>query len=119
MLQVILLSILAPGGIYVWGEVTLDGTSHWSMGVVGAIAFNICRLLIGLPYPMMAILSSIIITVLELTAGLIVNKNHTIWDYRKFKYNFKGQICLRFYLLWLILMPPVIILVDSILPKFK
>lgn len=119
MLAAILLAILVPGGVYVWMEVCLDRTSHWSMGVVGAIAFNICRLYIGLPYVIMALLMATTIVILELISGLIVNKRLDIWDYTKYKYQYKGQICLRFYLLWLIVMPPVIMLVDSILPRIK
>ena len=44
------------------------------------------------------VLSSVIITVLELITGLIVNVwlRMDIWDYSNLPYNFKGQICLLY-----------------------
>ena len=41
-----------------------------------------------------------IITGVEFLAGLLVNRNYTVWDYRNMPLNIKGQICLPFSLLW-------------------
>ena len=41
------------------------------------------------------------ITFLELLTGLIVNGDHTVWDYREALYNYRGQVCLGFSLLWI------------------
>ena len=40
------------------------------------------------------------VTGVELTAGFLFNRSHSIWDYRQLPYNIKGQICLPFCLLW-------------------
>ena len=48
-----------------------------------------------------AILGSLAITSVELAAGLLVNRNYQVWDYRKEPFNFRGQICPQFSLLWL------------------
>ena len=42
-----------------------------------------------------------IITVIELLAGLTFNRDYSVWDYRHLPVNFRGQICLRFFLLWI------------------
>lgn len=48
------------------------------------------------------VLSTFIITGLELITGLIVNVwlGWDIWDYSDLAYNFKGQICLLYSVLW-------------------
>ena len=40
------------------------------------------------------------ITLVELTTGLLVNRNHTVWDYRGLPGIFLGQICPMFTALW-------------------
>ena len=48
------------------------------------------------------VLSTFIITGLELITGLIVNVwlGWDIWDYSDLPYNYKGQICLLYSVLW-------------------
>ena len=41
------------------------------------------------------------ITGVELAAGLLVNRDFSVWDYRRQPYNFRGQICPQFMALWL------------------
>ena len=41
-----------------------------------------------------------IITGVELVTGLLVNRSYQVWDYRGLPWNFKGQICLPYSLLW-------------------
>ena len=66
-----------------------------------------CFLLLGqlrrrrLPLLSRAVLGSLAITSVELTAGLLINRDYKVWDYRKEPFNFRGQICPRFSLLWL------------------
>ena len=121
MIKILLISFLIGGGVYVWMEVMLDRTSHWFMGVAGGTVFIIGRLLLmtDLHWILFALLISLVIMIVELLSGLLINRNHDVWDYRKYKYHFMGQICLRFYFIWLIVMPPVIIAIDSILPRVK
>lgn len=62
------------------------------------------------------VLSSPIITVLELITGLIVNiwLKMDIWDYSSLPYNFKGQICLLYSFFWF-LVSSVAIVMDDLL----
>ena len=34
-------------------------------------------------------------------AGLLINRDYSVWDYRQMPLNFLGQICLPFSLLWI------------------
>ena len=79
--------------------------SHYSMFLAGGS----CLLLIGhleetkpkLPYIFRIFTGAGIITLVELTAGLLFNRSYKVWDYRRVPGNFMGQICLPFCLLWI------------------
>ena len=70
---------------------------------------GICFVLIGhleevepkLPFPLRCLAGAGIITMVELGAGLLFNRSHTVWDYRSLPMNYMGQICLPFCLLWI------------------
>lgn len=49
---------------------------------------------------------SAVITAVELMFGLLFNRRHTVWDYSALPMNFRGQICLPFSLLWMLLALP-------------
>lgn len=57
-------------------------------------------------------ISAVAITIVELLAGLLINCNYTIWDYRNMPLNILGQVCLPYTILWLFLSFPAIILDD-------
>lgn len=86
-------------------ELLWRGWSHGSMFLAGGI----CFLLIGhlgeikpvLPLPGGILVGAGIITMVELAAGLIVNREYQVWDYRDQAGNFLGQICPLFSLLWI------------------
>ena len=93
------------GGAYVGLELLWRGYSHISMFAAGGV----CFLLIGqlgqvqpvLPWPLRAVIGAGIITMVELAAGLLVNRGYTVWDYRDRYGNFLGQICPLYSLLWI------------------
>lgn len=93
------------GGAYVGLELLWRGRSHGSMFVAGGT----CFLLIGhlnrvrprLPLLLRALAGAGIITMVELAAGLLVNRNFAVWDYRDQTGNFLGQICPLFTVLWI------------------
>ena len=93
------------GGGYVGLELLYRGYSHISMFAAGGI----CFLLLGqlerrhLPVPVRAVAGGAAITAVELVAGLLVNREYQIWDYRQQPGNVLGQICPQFFLLWMIL----------------
>ena len=92
------------GGAYVGLEFLWRGRSHISMFAAGGI----CFLLIGqlnkvepkLPLPLRVLTGAGIITMVELAAGLVANRDYRVWDYRGLPGNFLGQICPAFTALW-------------------
>ena len=98
--------LFAIGGCsYVGLEFLWRGWSHGSMFVAGGS----CFLLLGklnrtkprLPLPLRGLAGAGIITLVEYTAGLLVNRSDRVWDYRNVPLNIHGQICLPFCLLWI------------------
>ena len=96
-------ALFALGGTgYVALELIWRGRSHYSMFLAGGVCFLLLgRLNRKLPGPVRAVLGAGIITLVELTAGLIVNRSYTVWDYRDRPGNFLGQICPLYSLLWI------------------
>ena len=98
------LLFLIGGGAYVGLELAWRGRSHISMFAAGGV----CFLLIGklnrvrprLPLLWRALTGAGIITMVELAAGLIANRDYRVWDYRRMPGNFLGQICPAFTALW-------------------
>jgi len=86
-------------------ELLYRGRSHGSMFLAGGL----CFLLIGhlnrvkprLPLPLRAVVGSLIVTMVELGAGMAVNRTYQVWDYRDQPYHFMGQICPLFTTLWI------------------
>ena len=90
------------GSAYMTLEFLWRGKRHYSMFLLGGVCFLIIgRLGQKLPLAVRLILNSGVITALELVTGLIVNRNYSVWDYRTAPFNFLGQICLPFSLLWI------------------
>ena len=93
------------GGAYVLLEHLWRGWSHISMFFLGGLCFlaigHLREADPGLSIPGQMALGAGIITAGELGAGLLVNRDYTVWDYRGLPFNFLGQICLLFTLLWL------------------
>ena len=71
---------------------------------------GLCFWLIGqldhsrtVPLAAQAVLGAALVTVLELLTGLVVNcrLGLGVWDYSSLPMNYRGQICLAFFLLWI------------------
>ena len=92
------------GAAYVGIELLYRGYSHSSMFLAGGT----CFLLLGklnrtkpqLPLLLRGIMGALVITAVELLAGLLFNRSYGVWDYRNTPFNFFGQICLPFSVLW-------------------
>ncbi len=92
------------GAGYVALEYLWRGRSHGSMFLAGGT----CFLLLGklntvrprLSWPLRGLVGAGIITMVELLAGLLFNRDYRVWDYRHLPVNFHGQICLLFTFLW-------------------
>ena len=93
------------GAAYMTLELLFRGRSDPSMFAAGGV----CFLLIGhlgevqprLPILPRAVVGALIVTMVELAAGILVNRSYAVWDYRHLPMNFMGQICPRFTLLWI------------------
>ena len=118
MKQLILFMI---GGIcYYFIEVLWRGYSHVAMFVLGGLCFisvgevNEYYFTFRKPLLLQQGIACLVITLLELAFGLVLNVGLRldVWDYSKHKFNFKGQICLKYTVLWFFLSLPAIILYD-------
>ncbi len=101
-------------------EVLFRGFTHWSMIITGGTAF-ISLYLIHKVFPTMPIIiksliGCIIITTLEFTVGIVVNRiyNFDVWDYTGMPINFLGQISLNFSLCWFALSMVIFIVFYSL-----
>lgn len=109
------------GLVYYLIEILWRGYSHWTMIILGGLCFVVVGLINNiLPWNMVielqALIGAVLITSLEFVVGLIVNVNlgWDIWDYSNVPFNFLGQICLPFSLLWYVLSIIVIFTDDYI-----
>ena len=98
------------GSAYLTIEIFYRNYTHFSMFIVGGTAF----ILVGginnyLPWTMglakQALIGSVIITAVELIAGLIINLwlGLGVWDYSAMPLNILGQICLPYTGAWFLL----------------
>lgn len=116
---------LVGGTIYFLLEVLFRGYSHPSMFILGGICFLLIGILSESKYfqiPLLGqmLVSSLIITVMELATGLIVNVwlGLSVWDYSSLPFNFLGQICILYTVIWFFLSFAAIILNDYLRYKF-
>lgn len=83
-------------------ELLCRGRTHPSMAMAGglsAVAFHrISRMNRGLLWK--SLLGGLAVTLTEAACGLIWNRRHSVWDYRRMPFNWRGQVCLPYSLLW-------------------
>ena len=116
-----ILLFLIGGGIYYMLEILWRGFSHWSMFLAGGACFWAVddvnrRLKKGTPIWVRCSIGAAIITVLEFVAGCIVNlwAHWNVWDYSRVYFNFMGQVCLLYTVIWFFLSAPLIWLAAKI-----
>lgn len=95
------------GAIYALIELAWRGYTHWTMVLLGGLAFVLVGLINNiLPWEMrlqvQVAIGTVIVTALELAVGLIVNRwlGWGVWDYSNLWGNVLGQICPQYTLLW-------------------
>lgn len=110
------------GSAYTVLELLWRGRSHGSMFALGGL----CFVLIGqlqklrrIPLSLLLLLSAGLVTGLELLTGLLVNRDHSVWDYRQMPYHYLGQICLNYSLLWIPVSFIAILLYRALEPKLQ
>lgn len=107
------------GLIYMMLEIIFSGSTHWTMGILGAVCFILIGLINSyseLPLYKQMLMGAIIVTVLEFAAGVFLNLylQLDIWNYSQLPFNILGQICLPFSCLWFLLCLPAILLDDYV-----
>ena len=117
IIKYIILFIIG-GNSYFYVELLWRGYSHITMFFLGGLCFVLIGLineiLVEMPLLIQQGISSLIITTLELVFGLAFNilLGMNIWDYSNLKFNFMGQISLRYSILWFFLSLPAIVFDD-------
>lgn len=113
------------GSTYVTIEVLWRGYSHWTMLLLAGFLFIIVGLLNEIwewetSILLQILISTCLATFLEFIVGYIINikLGWNVWDYSNVPFNFMGQICLPYTLLWIIISFIAIILDDIIRWKF-
>lgn len=111
------------GFLYICLELLYRGRTHISMFFVGGL----CGILIGLindntpdiPLFYQCILGTTIVTLIEFISGCYLNiyLGLGVWDYSHVPFNFLGQVCLPFSIIWMLLSIPVIYLDDYLKNK--
>lgn len=114
------LVLFGIGGLtYIMIELLWRGYSHWTMFLIGGL----CFLLIGginevytfdMPLVQQMAISAVMVTMVELLAGLLINCDYSIWDYRNMPFNILGQVCLPYTVLWFFLSLLAIVIDDYI-----
>ena len=108
--SIVYLMLFIIGGLgYGFIEIAFRGYTHWSMIITGGSAF-LCLYIINKSFDNISIykkafFGALVITILELTVGLVVNKtfNLAVWDYTNTPVNFLGIISLPFCVCWYII----------------
>ena len=87
-------------------ELLWRGHTHWTMAVAGGVCFTLITA-IEKKFPRAkflykCVMGSLAITTVELVFGVIFNLllNKNIWNYSNLKFNFLGQICVLYTVLW-------------------
>lgn len=86
-------------------EIVFRGRTHPSMALAGGLS-SLAIHRIGqtaAPLPRKAALCGLSVTGIEAACGLVFNRNHQVWDYRRMPLNWRGQVCLPYTLIWSLL----------------
>lgn len=110
---------LVGGFAYQGVELLYRGHTHPSMFIVGGLCFVLIGLLNELlpqpmPLLMQMLISALLVTMVEFTAGMILNRWLClgVWDYTNLPFNVLGQVSLPYSAAWFALSLPAIVLED-------
>lgn len=83
-------------------EILCRGRTHPSMLLAGGLSCAAIHRIgqISAPLIWRSLLGGISVTGIEAACALIFNRDHQVWDYRHLPLNWRGQICLPYFLLW-------------------
>ena len=113
-------------GAFAYGvcELLFRGRTHITMGLLGGLTMLFMHYLndkrrMGRSVLLSAAMGALFITVCEYIAGLILNVtlHLDVWDYSDVSFNYRGQICLKYSLRW-VLISVAGMLLDELLRRF-
>ncbi len=87
-------------------ELMWRGRTHWSMIIAGGLCFiifsRVAEKYKEWPLLYKAILCALGVTAVELVFGVVFNIifKMDVWDYSRVPFNFLGQICLLYTVIW-------------------
>lgn len=116
---------LAGAILYPLLEILWRGSTHVSMSLAGglsaALLWLLARHLGRASLALRILVSASLITLVELSFGIVCNLllGLGVWDYSGMPMNFLGQICLPYFLMWLLLATPVCLLFTQISDAFR
>ena len=108
--------VFFSGAVGYWAlELVWRGETHWTMAITGGLCFLIIYVLANFmkqPLWQKWIMSAACVTAVEFLVGSVVNVRlgWDVWDYSLTQMNFMGQISLPFFLIWLALSIPTVLL---------
>lgn len=113
---------LFGGATYALLEVIWRGYTHVTMFVLGGVLFLVLGALNenllewDTPLFIQGLIGAVVVTSAELISGIVLNLwlGMNVWSYSDIPFNFMGQICLPFSLLWVPVSMAAIVLDDYI-----
>lgn len=86
-------------------EILWRRRTHSSMALAGGMAMVLVHHINrqSMTIPAKVLCCTLGITSIEAACGLVFNRRHQVWDYRRTPCNWRGQICLPYTLLWSVL----------------
>lgn len=117
-----LVLFLIGGATYALLEVIWRGYTHVTMFVLGGVLFIVLGALNenllewDTPLFIQGLIGAVVVTFAELISGIVLNLwlGMNVWSYSDIPFNFMGQICLPFSLLWVPVSMAAIVLDDYI-----
>lgn len=114
-----LFAALIGGFGYCLTEIIYRGRTHYSMFFAGAIiltSFYFISTNFQIPLWGKCIIGMLIITGIELIFGIVFNilLKENVWDYSNVPFNFLGQICIPFSLIWFVLSGAVFKIMEKV-----
>ena len=108
------------GVMYGGLEILWRGYTHWTMLLLAAVISvpldiaNDTVIPWETPLWIQALIGGTIITAAEFVVGCIVNLwlGWDVWDYSGMAFNILGQVCLTYWVLWVLMAGPVIVMFD-------
>ncbi len=120
-----MLAALAGALLYPVIELLWRGHTHVTMAFAGGLAAAAIWLLSSRcragSFSLRVLLSALVITLIELCFGTVFNLGLRleVWNYSSMYGNLLGQICLPYFLLWILLSIPVCLLFARISDAFR